>query len=121
MNQNPKAEENFIHTLTGRALQGEPPTPEDALRILNDPQLELLELLQGAFMVRRHHFGLGVRVHILNNVQNGYCPEDCNYCAQAANSQAPIEKYTLKSDEEIVRGAEESFKSGAYRYCIVLS
>ncbi|MEO5329640.1 MAG: biotin synthase BioB [Magnetococcus sp. THC-1_WYH] len=121
MNPNPMTNGHFIHHLTQDALQGKFPSPENALRILNDPALELLPLLQGAFKIRQHHFGLGVRIHILNNVQNGYCPEDCNYCAQAANSKAPIEKYTLKSDEEILQGAEESFKSGAYRYCIVLS
>ncbi|MBF0110477.1 MAG: biotin synthase BioB [Magnetococcales bacterium] len=107
--------------MTRDALQGILPPPESARRILNDPTLELLPLLQGAFTVRRQHFGLGVRIHILNNVQNGYCPEDCNYCAQAANSKAPIEKYTLKSDEEILQGAKASFESGAFRYCIVLS
>jgi len=111
----------FIDTLARDALQGKLPSPEQALRILTDPSLELLPILQGAFKVRHHHFGLGVRIHILNNVQNGYCPEDCNYCAQAASSKAPIEKYSLKSDEEILQGAEASFKSGAWRYCIVLS
>ncbi|OSM00206.1 putative biotin synthase [Magnetofaba australis IT-1] len=71
--------------------------------------------------MRHAHFGRGVRVHILNNVQNGYCPEECNYCAQAKNSDAPIEKYSLKSDDEILDGARRAYESGAYRYCIVQS
>ncbi|MBF0422864.1 MAG: biotin synthase BioB [Magnetococcales bacterium] len=107
--------------MTLDALQGRQPSREQALRLLTDQGIELLPLLHGAFQVRKQYFGLGVRVHILNNVQNGYCPEDCNYCAQAKNSSAPIEKYTLKSDEEILQGAEKSYNSGAYRYCIVLS
>jgi biotin synthase len=91
------------------------------LQILTDPQLELLPLLHAAFVVREHFFGRGVRVHILNNVQNGYCPENCNYCAQAANSTAPIQKYHMKSDAEIMAAAEQAWQAGAYRYCMVFS
>lgn len=121
MNPIPQATDPFLPSLTQAVLSGIPPSREQALRLLTDPDIDLLPLLHGAFQVRHHYFGLGVRVHILNNVQNGYCPEDCNYCAQAKNSQAPIEKYSLKSDEEILQGAEKSYQSGAYRYCIVLS
>ncbi len=121
MNQDLQATDPFLHSLTQAVLSGVSPSREQAIRILTDPDIALLPLLHGAFQVRHRYFGLGVRVHILNNVQNGYCPEDCNYCAQSKNSQAPIEKYTLKSDEEILQGAEKSYQSGAYRYCIVLS
>lgn len=112
---------DFYSKMADIGLSGKLPDQEDLLRVLTDPQIELLPLLQAAFQVRRQHFGRGVRIHILNNVQNGYCPEDCNYCAQAVNSEAPIQKYRLKSDEEILAGAERAHQSGAYRYCIVLS
>lgn len=113
--------DHFYHQLTQTALKGESLSQEMGVQILTDPKVELLPLLQAAFLVRRRYFGLGVRVHILNNVQNGLCPEDCNYCAQAVDSKAPIEKYKLKSDEEILAGAKVAHESGAYRYCIVLS
>ncbi|ABK42563.1 biotin synthase [Magnetococcus marinus MC-1] len=103
------------------ALAGQLPDAQSGLRLLTDPGIELLPLLQAAFRVRFHHFGRGVRIHILNNVQNGYCSEDCNYCAQAKNSKAPIEKYSIKSDEEILEGARKAYESGAYRYCMVSS
>ncbi|MBF0455373.1 MAG: biotin synthase BioB [Magnetococcales bacterium] len=107
--------------MTQTALAGESLTREEGLRILTDPAVELLPLLQAAFQVRKQYFGLGVRVHILNNVQNGLCPEDCNYCAQAVDSEAAIEKYKIKPDEEIMAGAKVAHETGAYRYCIVLS
>jgi biotin synthase len=60
-------------------------------------------------------------VHVLNNVQNGLCPEDCGYCAQNKDSAAAIRKYAIKSDEEILAEAERAARSGATRYCMVLS
>src|SRR5690606_35122074 len=62
-----------------------------------------------------------VQVHVLNNVQNGLCPEDCGYCAQSRDSQAPIRKYAMKSREEILAEAERAARAGATRYCMVLS
>jgi biotin synthase len=57
----------------------------------------------------------------LNNIQNGLCPEDCGYCSQSSDSDAAIRKYPIKSDEEIFEAAEHAAKSGASRYCMVLS
>ncbi len=113
--------QDFYQFLSQNALAGENLSRDDGMRILTDPDAELLPLMQAAFAVREHHFGRGVRVHILNNVQNGLCPEDCNYCAQAVDSEASIPKYKIKPDAEIMAGAKEAHESGAYRYCIVLS
>jgi biotin synthase len=60
-------------------------------------------------------------VHVLNNVQNGLCPEDCGYCSQSRDSDAPIRKYAMKPDEEIFAEAEAAARAGASRYCMVLS
>ena len=53
--------------------------------------------------------------------RNGYCPEDCHYCAQANSATTDIEAYPLKPDTEILAEAERAYESGAYRYCIVMS
>ena len=103
------------------ALAGEPPGQAEALAILEDGELELLPLLQAAFLPRERHFGRRVMVHVLNNVQNGLCPEDCGYCSQSRDSTAAIRKYPIKSDEEILAGAERAARAGATRYCMVLS
>ena len=96
-------------------------TSEDARRILDLAQLDTWELLQVAYGFRRQHFGKTVTVHILNNVQNGMCPEDCRYCAQSASSKAPIEPYQMKSDDEIFDEAAQAYAHGAMRYCMVFS
>ena len=83
--------------------------------------MELLPLLDAAYQVRKTYFQRTVQLHILNNAQNGYCPEDCHYCAQASSATADIEAYPLKPDAEILAEAERAYASGAYRYCIVMS
>ena len=92
--------------LAERALTGAPPAREQALWMLDGPDVELLPLLHAAYVPRFEHFGRGVAVQVLNNVQNGLCPEDCGYCAQSKDSTAAIRKYPMKSDEEIIADAE---------------
>jgi biotin synthase len=108
-------------TLADRALRDEAPSQADCLWMLDGADVELLPLLHAARQPRERHFGRGVMVHVLNNVQNGLCPEDCGYCAQSSDSDAAIRKYPMKSDAEILGEAEAAAKSGASRYCMVLS
>ena len=107
--------------LTQDALEGLAPSEADALWVLDGEDVELLPLLQAAFEPRRRAFGRKVMVHVLNNVQNGLCPEDCGYCSQNKDSSAAIRKYAMKSDEAILAEAESAALSGATRYCMVLS
>ncbi|MCP5059659.1 MAG: biotin synthase BioB [bacterium] len=107
--------------LADRALAGEAPSESDAGWILDGEDVQLLPLLQAAFAPREKHFGRKVMVHVLNNVQNGLCPEDCGYCSQSKNSDAAIRKYPMKSDEEILAEAEAAARAGASRYCMVMS
>lgn len=93
-----------------------------ALSILDgDGAFPLLPLLETAGRVRRAFHGLGVTIHILDNVQNGACPEDCGYCGQSKVSDAPIQPYKLKSVDEIVREASDAKERGAWRFCMVMS
>ncbi len=103
------------------AMRDAPLAEADALWVLDGPDVELLPLLHAAYQPRHRHFGRAVMVHILNNVQNGLCPEDCGYCSQNANSASAIRKYPLKGDAEILADAEAAARAGASRYCIVLS
>ena len=107
--------------LAERALRNEPPSESECLWILDAPDVELLPLLQAAYRPRAHHFGRKVMVHVLNNVQNGLCPEDCGYCSQSRDSSAGIRKYPMKSEADILAEAEAAARSGASRYCMVLS
>jgi biotin synthase len=107
--------------LAERALRDEPPSAEEALWVLDGEDVELLPLLHAAYLPRVQHFGRKVMVHVLNNVQNGLCPEDCGYCAQNKDSKAAIRKYAMKDDAEIFAEAAHAARAGATRYCMVLS
>ncbi|VAX37092.1 Biotin synthase [hydrothermal vent metagenome] len=113
--------EEFYLKLRNDSAAGFFLTDESALQILISDQLELLPLLNAAYELRKQFVGKSVSIHILNNAQNGYCPEDCHYCAQAKSSQAGIEEYPLKSDEEILTEAKNAYEKGAHRYCMVFA
>ena len=68
---------------------------ETALDLISN-KTDAIELLSAAYVLRKKYYNKAVRIHILNNTQNGYCPEDCHYCVQAKDSKVPIEKYTKK-------------------------
>ena len=93
---------------------------EDAASALSAPDLSTDSLLELARIPREKHYGRRVRLHVLNNVRNGHCPEDCGYCAQRKTA-APgsIADYVDKSVEEILAEAKEACKNGAFRYCLV--
>jgi biotin synthase len=112
--------DRYTH-LAQRALRDEPPSQDECRWILDGPDVDLLPLLHAAFEPRRRHFGRKVMVHVLNNLQNGLCPEDCGYCSQSRDSEADIRKYPIKSEEDILAEAEHAARSGASRYCMVSS
>lgn len=93
----------------------------DALRILNDAELDLMLLLACAGAVRRHFHQLDVSIHMLDNVRNGACPEDCGYCGQSKISDAPLKPYKLKSAQQILDEAAAAKASGAWRFCMAMS
>lgn len=93
-------------------------TRERALQILS-PSFPLLDLIQEAFEPRKRYYGNKVRIHILDNVKNGHCPEDCGYCAQRKNADSGVEPYSMKSEEEILQDAKQAKANGAYRFCMV--
>ncbi|OGX06751.1 MAG: biotin synthase BioB [Omnitrophica WOR_2 bacterium GWA2_47_8] len=95
--------------------------PLETVQRLLSSETEFLALLDAAFEVRKKFFGRKVHVHIINNAQNGYCPEDCHYCAQAKSSSSEIKEYPIKSDTEILAEAKQAYESGAFRYCMVFA
>ena len=78
-------------------------------------------LLQAAFTVRSRYFGKTVRLQMLQNAKSGACQEDCHYCSQSAVSTAPIERYNLLPQKQMIDGARQAAASKAQRYCIVIS
>ena len=101
-----------------KSLSRTPFTQEECLDILTSDE-GLLPLLDSAYQVRKTYWNNDVTIHIINNAQNGSCPEDCHYCAQAKTSQTDIETYPVKEEEEILAEAKRAYEAGAYRYCMV--
>ena len=102
-------------------LAGQPISREDAQRILDTDDSELLAVLDAAWRVRRQHFGQTVQLYYLKNAKSGLCPEDCSYCSQSKDSVAPIEKYAMLNAERLMDGARRAFESKSRTYCIVAS
>lgn len=110
-----------FQTLAEKACGDEPLTREDCLAVLQAPDERLLELLGAAFRVRERYFGRKVRLQMLLNAKSGACQEDCHYCSQSAGSTAPIDRYGLLPQEQMLEGARRAAAAKAQRYCIVIS
>lgn len=95
-------------------------TRSDALAIL-DGAVPLYSALARAAELRERYFGKAVRIHILDNIKNGHCAEDCGYCAQRKDAGSGITDYPLKSEEAIFADALAAKENGAYRFCMVTS
>jgi len=107
--------------LAEKAIAGQELTREECLSVLHSPDIEILQLLDAAYCVRRHFFGNRVHLHMLINAKSGLCPEDCNYCSQSKISTADIPKYTLLSESELLEGARRAKAAKAKVYCIAMS
>lgn len=110
-----------LASLIERAQRNEALTPEEALRLLQTSDEDLLLLLDAAYQVRRHYFGKKVRLNMIINAKSGLCPEDCAYCSQSRLSTAAIETYPLLDQSILLDGARRAQSLGAKTYCIVAS
>src|SRR5678815_3457850 len=104
-----------------KALNDEVLTRSECRDVLPTPDEDLLVLLQAAFVVRSRYFGKTVRLQMLQNAKSGACQEDCHYCSQSAISTAPIERYNLLPQKEMIYGARQAAATKPQRYCIVIS
>jgi len=112
-------DKQWYQSLAENSINGNLPTRDTCLHLLTDSRVELLSLVDAAFAVRKYFHGREVTVHIINNVSNGLCSEDCNYCPQSKSSNAEIAAYTEKTEEEITAEAKQAYEAGAHRYCMV--
>jgi biotin synthase len=109
------------NALSGKSLEGEVLSRDEARAVLNAPVDQLPVLVAAAYQVRRHYFGNRVRLNYLLNAKSGLCPEDCNYCSQSKVSSAPIDKYPWMSVQETLEMADRAVGVHAGRFCMVAS
>jgi biotin synthase len=107
--------------LADRVLAGHRVTEAEALSILQSPDDQLLDVLAGAYRLRRRHFGNTVQLYFLMNAKSGLCPEDCSYCSQSKVSEAEIPRYNILSREKLLDGARLAAERNSKTYCIVIS
>jgi len=107
--------------LAEKSLLGEELTREEALSVLNWADNNVLTLLQAAFRVRQTYFGKTVKLNFLLNIQSGICAEDCGYCSQSRDSDAPVDKYRMMGAIDVLEAAEKAIANKATRLCMVAS
>lgn len=93
---------------------------EAALEILGG-KTDLHDLIDQAYELRKRYKGHKVSIQLLTNVRSGNCTQNCAYCAQSRESQAPIEKYYSVSDEKLYGDNDLVNEKHLSRHCIGLS
>lgn len=112
---------NKWNELADKVLGGSNLTEEEAISVLEAPDIEMLSILDAAYKVRKEYFGNKVKLNMIINTKTGFCPENCGYCAQSIDAKVPIQKYRMMSEEQILEGAERAHELNSGTYCIVAS
>lgn len=77
------------------------------------------ELMHQAQTVHRENFDPArVEFATLLSVKTGGCPEDCNYCPQAARFDTGVEATKLMEPHEVKLAAQRAKDAGATRFCM---
>jgi biotin synthase len=105
--------------LAQEVLSGKPIERDQAMAMVHSSDDDLLNLLAGAFRLRREYFGRGVMLHVIRNAKSGHCGEDCAYCNQSAHSGSDVAAHPLQSADELVAAARQAYGRKAARYCMV--
>jgi biotin synthase len=105
--------------LAEAVLAGRPVERDQALAMVTSSDDDLLDLLAGAFRLRRAYFGRGVMLHVIRNAKAGSCGEDCAWCSQSLHADSGVVSQALQPVEELVAGARAAHGRKAVRYCMV--
>ena len=93
----------------------------DALEILDLQGDALNKLIEEAYRLRTKYKGNRVNIQLLTNVRSGNCTQNCAYCAQSRDSEAPIEKYRYVEDKKLYGNNDMVDEFHLSRHCIGLS
>jgi biotin synthase len=109
------------HSLAKQVLDGRELTRDEAVEVLQAPDVELLDLVAACYRIRHRYWGNTVQLYFLMNAKSGLCPEDCGYCSQSKVSDAEIPVYNLISESKLMDAARVCAERGASTYCLVIS
>ncbi len=94
---------------------------DEALKLIQTPDAEMMNLISRADKVRCDYFGNKVVACSIINAKSGNCGEDCKFCPQSVHSDSEIEKYSLLDSNEIVTSARAAEADCAHTFGIVTS
>ena len=91
--------------MADQVLGGESLTREQAISILEAPDVDVMSILAAGFRIRHQYFGKSVQLYFLMSAKSGLCPEDCHYCSQSKISEAPVPKYNILKRDDLMEAA----------------
>ena len=94
---------------------------DEALKLIQTPDAELMSLIRRADSVRNDYFGNKVVACSIINAKSGDCGEDCKFCPQSVHSDSEIDRYSLLDSDEIITGARAAEADSAHTFGIVTS
>ena len=94
---------------------------DEALKLIQMPDAEIMDLISRADKVRRDYFGNKVVACSIINAKSGNCGEDCKFCPQSVHSDSEIDTYPLLDSDEILNGARAAEADSAHTFGIVTS
>ncbi|MBL7564560.1 biotin synthase BioB [Staphylococcus saccharolyticus] len=106
--------------LAERVLKENTLTKEEALAIFENSDIDTFELLNEAYIVRKHYYGRKVKLNMILNAKSGICAEDCGYCGQSIKMKEK-QRYALVEQNQIKAGAQVATDNQIGTYCIVMS
>lgn len=106
--------------LAERILNQDVLSKEEALALFEDETLDTFELLNEAYILRKHFFGKKVKLNMILNAKSGICSEDCGYCGQSIKMKQK-QRYALVEPDKIKAGAQVATDNHIGTYCIVMS
>ena len=113
------SQQEFIAGCQERVFAGIGITADDAQRLFDTADEDLMFLAQCADEVTRGFNGDRVDVEQLNNIKKNACSEDCTFCGQSAFFDTGIDTFQLPSPEQVVLKAQKAKDDGAESYCLV--
>jgi biotin synthase len=109
------------YELAQRVLDGYACTRSDAQEMLSVADDETLDLVCGAYQLRKHYYGTAMKLNLIINAKSGRCAENCAYCSQSIYAETSVDAYPLVSEDVIVQGARQAYENQIGTYCIVMS
>lgn len=89
---------------------------EEIESIYNMPLIELIH--KASEVHRKHHNPREVQVSTLISIKTGGCPEDCNYCPQAARYSTGVNAEKMMTVEMVKDKAIQAKNNGSSRVCM---